>query len=153
MFKVGDPVSIISEEKQILLCGIITSYHDDIIHIGGLGHFFNCSTNTLSYKRNKKRRIRKNCSIIYSESTREKLESIAFRDLMRDEIYWFFNGGFDADHLPVDVFDKALDKLSIDQLEKLSSILIQFGMGTKKNLDELKIISKDKITNYIISYL
>lgn len=153
MLKVGDPVSIISEKNQTLLRGIITSYYDDIIRIGNFGYLFNCSTNTLTYKRNKKKRIRKNCFIIYSESTREELESLAFKDLMRDEIYWFFNGGSDVVRLPIDTFDKALDKLSIDQLEKLSSILVPFGMGTKKNLDELKIISKNEITNYIISYL
>ena len=93
--------------------------------------------------------------MVSDQEARDVLETLAIRDLMNDEIYFFFNNDKKGDHLSSDRVDVALNRLTMEELTTITEIILPYGMGECGfgSIEELKMRAKQSNTNYCIEYL
>ena len=149
----GDPVKIYrNQDNATIIIGNIVSIKNDIVKIGW----------SLYYLKTKELKLRHHiidsdeqlipdCTLVSDQEAREVLETCAIRNLMCDEIYFFFNNDKERDHLD----SAALSKLSIEELTNITETILPYGMGECgfKSIEELKRRAKQSNTNYCIEYL
>lgn len=153
---IGDPVKIYrNQDNDVIIIGNIVSIKNDIVKIGW--SFYNPKTKELKLRHhiiNSDERIIPDCTLVSDQEARDVLETRAIRDLMNDEIYFFFNNDKREDHLESDRIDVALNRLTLEELTKITETILPYGMGEYgfKNIEELREKAKDCKTKYCIEY-
>ena len=155
---IGDPVEIYrNSDKVVFIIGKIDSIVDGIIKVGW--SLYNPETNelTLRYAGEEKNntRVIPDCTLEANQEARDIIETCATRDFMMDEIYFFLNNDKVKDHLDPDRIESALGKLTMEELTKITEIVLPYGMGEWgfKNIEELKKTAmEERHTNYCITY-
>ena len=154
---IGDPVKIYRNQyNAVIIIGNIVSIKNDIIKIGW--SFYNPKTKELRLRHhiiNCDERIIPDCTLVSDQEARDVLETHAIRDLMNDEIYFFFNNDKKGDYLDSDRMDVALNRLTMEELTKITETILPYGMGEYgfKNIEELRKKAKECNINYCIEYL
>lgn len=140
--KIGDIVLVRNERLDAV--GSIT--HIDNNKISVASGVYNMDTSEFSIKKSE---IFKNCTIIETEEASELLVKSIYRNLLEDEIYFFFNNDSKVDHLEPEIMDNATKILPLENLENLVNIIIPYGRGEYKFTkiqqvkDKAKEISKE----------
>jgi len=140
--KIGDIVLVRNERLDAV--GSIT--HIDNNKISVASGVYNVDTSEFSIKKSE---IFKNCTIIETEEASELLVKSIYRNLLEDEIYFFFNNDSKVDHLEPEIMDNATKILPLENLENLVNIIIPYGRGEYKFTkiqqvkDKAKEISKE----------
>ena len=149
---IGDSVKIYrNQDKATCIIGKVSFINNTIIKVGP--SIYNPETKELELKKYKQ--LIPDCTLEVSKEAREVLETLAIRDLMYDEIYFFLNNDKKRDHLDPDRIDSALRKLTLEELTKITEVMLPYGMGECgfKNIEELKNRAKRSKTDYCILYL
>lgn len=129
--KENDPI-LIEKEGVLKVFGFIHEITPDKISIGAQG-WLDRGTMTFHLKRPSKLTtdpiIIENVKLGSQEDARNGLERCHYLDLLRDEIYFFFNNDPKKDHLDPNVIDGATKEISLEELETIVKVLIPYKRG------------------------
>lgn len=143
--KIGDIVLVRNERLDAV--GNIDYIENNKISVAS--GVYNMDTSEFSIKKSGKVEVFKNCTIIETEEAYELLVISIYRNLLEDEIYFFFNNDSKVDHLEPEIMDNATKILPLESLENLVNIIIPYGRGEYKFTkiqqvkDKAKEISKE----------
>ncbi len=151
MYKEGDIVLL--ESNDLKLCGTISFVDGETICIGAK-KLYNTETKILSIKQGKKLKQFAGVEVASNEEAMELLTSVVYQNLLKDEIYFFFNNDKNTDHLDSDVMDNSTNQLSLGELENLVNIIIPYGRGEYgfTKIDQVKEQAKKDIKEGNVLY-
>lgn len=151
IYKEGDVVLL--ESKDLKLCGQITFVDEETICIGS-NKLYNTETKILSIKQGKKLKQFAGVEVASNKEAMELLSSVVYKELLKEEIYFFFNNDKNTDHLDPEIMDNSTNELSLNKLESLVNIIIPYGRGEYgfTKIDQIREQAKKNIEEGTVLY-